>query len=212
MRNRRIFRPDPGARFRAAPAVATGFGLFLLLASVAVPRDLPGAAHPSSALAAPPPRSACWPARHRASATGCRRCKRRHRRAAATRRARAWIAAARRPEPWPRWSPAMRCPAGSAARIGGTDRRGRALGICRADGMDPNAALVTTGWALADRGAAPGAGDGGPSGRPRIPRRMPGGAAPEPVRAGRVPASCQGALPIYGQGRYLAPHHAEAPL
>ncbi|RYJ02877.1 MAG: thermonuclease family protein [Acetobacteraceae bacterium] len=37
-------------------------------------------------------------------------------------------------------------------QIRGQDRHGRALGLCRAAGIDVNAALVGAGWALADGG------------------------------------------------------------
>lgn len=37
-------------------------------------------------------------------------------------------------------------------RIGGRDRWGRALGVCRANGRDLGAAMVEAGWALAVRG------------------------------------------------------------
>ncbi|UPY34943.1 thermonuclease family protein [Sediminicoccus sp. KRV36] len=40
-------------------------------------------------------------------------------------------------------------------RVAGRDRFGRALGACRAGDLDLNAAMVTTGWALADGGAVP---------------------------------------------------------
>ncbi|WBV42111.1 thermonuclease family protein [Pseudoroseomonas cervicalis] len=38
-------------------------------------------------------------------------------------------------------------------RVQGRDRFGRALGVCQAGGMETNAALVASGWALAEGGA-----------------------------------------------------------
>src|SRR6478672_10865821 len=52
MRIRRIFRPSPVARLRAPLALATGIGLFGLLLSVAVPRDLFGPAQRQPTLGA----------------------------------------------------------------------------------------------------------------------------------------------------------------
>ena len=40
-------------------------------------------------------------------------------------------------------------------RLQGRDRHGRALGLCRANGVEVNASLVAAGWALADTAALP---------------------------------------------------------
>lgn len=44
---------------------------------------------------------------------------------------------------------------GIDCRVHGRDRFGRALGVCRAGGVELNTALVTSGWALADGGSVP---------------------------------------------------------
>ncbi|TCH99960.1 thermonuclease family protein [Roseococcus sp. SYP-B2431] len=44
---------------------------------------------------------------------------------------------------------------GVECRVQGRDRFGRALGVCRAGGVELNTALVTSGWALADGGSLP---------------------------------------------------------
>src|SRR4051812_12710158 len=156
MRLRRIFRPSPVARLRAPLAIATGIGLFGLLLSVAVPRDLLGSAHPLPALAATAGeirvldgetlrlgdrvlrlQALQVPARGQAS---CRD--------AAGRSTDCGTAAA---------EALAGLVAGQdlSCRIGGADRHGRALGTCAAGGVELNAALVAAGWALADGGAAP---------------------------------------------------------
>jgi endonuclease YncB( thermonuclease family) len=157
MRIRRIFRPSPVARLRAPLALATGIGLFGLLLSVAVPRDLLGSARPLPALAAAAGeirvldgetlrlgdrvlrlQALQVPERGQASCrdaagitTDC---------GTASAEALARLVAGR----------------DLACRIGGADRHGRALGTCEAGGVDLNAALVGAGWALADGGAVPG--------------------------------------------------------
>jgi len=43
-----------------------------------------------------------------------------------------------------------------SCRVQGHDRLGRAIGLCSAGGIEVNASLVASGWALVDRGAQPG--------------------------------------------------------
>jgi endonuclease YncB( thermonuclease family) len=44
---------------------------------------------------------------------------------------------------------------GVECRLQGWDRHGRALGTCRAGGVELNASMVAAGWALADASAVP---------------------------------------------------------
>lgn len=44
---------------------------------------------------------------------------------------------------------------GVDCRLHGRDRHGRALGVCKAGGVELNASMVAAGWALADAGVAP---------------------------------------------------------
>lgn len=44
---------------------------------------------------------------------------------------------------------------GVNCRVQGRDRFGRALGVCQAGGVELNASLVASGWALADGGSLP---------------------------------------------------------
>ena len=44
---------------------------------------------------------------------------------------------------------------GVDCRLHGRDRHGRALGVCRAGGVELNASMVAAGWALADAAAVP---------------------------------------------------------
>lgn len=156
MRIRRIFRPSPAARLRLPLAAVTGIGLFGLLLSAAVPRDLfiPSHALPLISASAGEIRvldgetlrlgvqvlrlhALQVPERGRATcrdmagrSTDC---------GAAAAEALAALVAGR----------------DVTCRIRGEDRHGRALGTCEAAGVEVNASLVAAGWALADAGAAP---------------------------------------------------------
>src|SRR4051812_39062886 len=156
MRLRRIFRPSPVARLRAPLALATGIGLFGLLLSVAVPRDLLGSAHPLPTLAATAGeirvldgetlrlgdrvlrlQALQVPARGQAS---CRD--------AAGRSTDCGTAAA---------EALARLVAGQdlSCRIGGADRHGRALGTCEAGGGELEAAPGEARWGPGGGGAGP---------------------------------------------------------
>lgn len=157
MRIRRIFRPSPAARLRAPLALVTGLGLFGLLVSVAVPRDLLSPARPLPALAAAAAEIRVLDGETlrlgdrvlrlqalRVPARGQAVCRDLAGRSldcgTAAAEALAGLVAGRN----------------IACRIDGTDRHGRMLGTCEAGGIEVNAALVAAGWALADGDAAPG--------------------------------------------------------
>lgn len=157
MRIRRIFRPGPAARLRLPLAVLTGLGLSGLLLSVAVPRNLPGSAWPSPALAAEA-------GEVRVLDGGTLQLGRRVLRLDALRVPERGQAACRDAATG-RTSDCGAAAAGVLAglvaghalscRVRGEDPRGRALGTCEAGGVEVNTALVAAGWALAGAGAAP---------------------------------------------------------
>ncbi|WP_431270702.1 thermonuclease family protein [Dankookia sp. P2] len=157
MRTRRIFRPSPAARLRAPLAIATGIGLFGLLLSVAVPRDLLGSARPLPALA-----SAAGEVRVLDGETlrlGDQVLRLQAVQAPARGQARCRDAAGGTTDCGAAAAEALaRLVAGRdlACQISGADRRGRALGTCEAGGIELGAALVAAGWALASGSAAPG--------------------------------------------------------
>ncbi|MFZ4406231.1 MAG: thermonuclease family protein [Paracraurococcus sp.] len=157
MRIRRIFRPSPAARLRVPLALTTGIGLFGLLLSVAVPRDLFGPTQRAPAVSA--------------AASDIRvldgetlqlggRVLRLHALSVPERGQATCRDPAGRPTDC--GAAAAEALAGLVAgrdllcRIRGADRHGRALGTCEAGGVEVNASLVATGWALAGPGAAPG--------------------------------------------------------
>ncbi|MBK1659708.1 thermonuclease family protein [Paracraurococcus ruber] len=156
MRIRRIFRPSPAARLRLPLAAASGLGLFVLLVSAAVPRDLFGPARPLPLLATPA-------GEVRVLDGETLRLGERVLRLHALRVPERGAATCRDPA-----GRTVDCAAAAAAalaslvagrdvacRVQGEDRHGRAIGTCEAGGVELNASLVAAGWALADGGAAP---------------------------------------------------------
>ena len=156
MRIRRIFRPTPAARLRAPLAIATAAGLFGLLISGAVPRDLLGAGGTSQVVSA-------VAADVRVLDGETLRVGQQVLRMHALKVPERGRAACRDAA-----GQALDCGVAAAAALAGlvggrdvtcelrgVDGHGRPLGTCQAGGVDVNASLVAAGWARADSGAAP---------------------------------------------------------
>ncbi|TCZ56262.1 thermonuclease family protein [Roseicella aquatilis] len=156
MRVRRIFRPSPLARLRAPLMVLSGLGLVGLVGAQAVPRDL------FQGRGEPPPLLA--PAGEVRVLDGeTLRLGRQVLRLAALQAPERGLAACRDAAGRARDCGAAAADALAAlvagrdlaCRVEGADGRGRALGTCEAGGVEVNATLIATGWALADAKASP---------------------------------------------------------